>query len=240
MNNTFLLWLKRIPILGPTLVRVNRLIFGKKNKLKFESSAQYWNDRYCSGGTSGAGSYGRLSKFKANFLNNFVRDKGIESVVEYGCGDGAQLALAIYPEYVGFDVSPVALEICRKKFQSSTPDKYEFFHTNTIIEKEGDFDLAISLDVIYHLVEDDAFDCYMKRLFNSSRKYVVIYLYNFEKNYESPHERGREFLKWCHDYAPNWKLMDIVKNPYSYNKDDPNNTSQSDFFIFQKIDLIIS
>lgn len=38
--------------------------------------------------------------------NDFVRARGIDSVIEFGCGDGAQLALAEYPAYGGIDVSP--------------------------------------------------------------------------------------------------------------------------------------
>ena len=48
----------------------------------------------------------RLAAFKAEVPNDFVRARGIDSVIEFGCGDGAQLALAEYPAYVGIDVSP--------------------------------------------------------------------------------------------------------------------------------------
>jgi SAM-dependent methyltransferase len=200
--------------------------------VEFVHSGQYWEDRYAQGGTSGAGSYGRLAQFKAEFLNEFVAAKNITSVVEFGCGDGAQLGLAEYPSYVGFDVSPQAVKLCAQKFSGN--GGYEFHSLAYSHPKEGSFDLALSLDVIYHLIEDDVFDGYMKRLFSASDKYVIIYSYNFEKNYFSKHEKGREFLGWCQGHAKNWTLIEQVKQRYPYNPEHPNNTSQSDFYVFKK------
>lgn len=200
--------------------------------LVFKNSAQYWEDRYRMGGNSGSGSYGRLAHFKANIINAFVKEKGITSIVEYGCGDGAQLMLMEYPKYTGFDVSRLAVEMCRSRFADKKD--YEFFEINESIKNEGFFELAISLDVIYHLIEDEIFDAYMRRLFSASCRYVIIYAYNFEKHYESLHEQGREFFKWCNENAKDWDLVDIIKNKYPYDIGDPANTSQSDFFIFKK------
>ena len=66
----------------------------------------YWENRYERGLTSGAGSYGRLAHFKAEVLNEYVNQNKILSVVEFGCGDGAQLSLAKYANYIGLDLSP--------------------------------------------------------------------------------------------------------------------------------------
>lgn len=233
MLHNYVRFIKAIPFLGSILVFMGRKILGAPQSVVFENSAKYWQDRYQSGGTSGAGAYGRLAAFKADTLNSFVDDNRIQNVVEYGCGDGAQLSLATYPSYTGFDVSPLAVAMCREKFAPQT-EKYRFFHTSEVLDEEGYFDLAISLDVIYHLVEDDVFDAYMRRLFNSSKRFVIIYAYNFDKSYESKHERGREFLKWCKIYVKEWRLEMVVKNPYAFDPRDPDQTSQSDFFFFRK------
>jgi tRNA G46 methylase TrmB len=39
------------------------------------------------------------------------------SVIELGCGDGNQFALAHYPQYLGFDVSGTAVLRCRERFK---------------------------------------------------------------------------------------------------------------------------
>src|SRR5580704_5652224 len=94
----------RVPIVGIALKRVYSSLV-RKPALVFQSSDQYWNDRYRNGGNSGPGSYNRLAYFKAEVLNQFIRDRGVEKVIEFGCGDGAQLRLAEYPSYIGVDVS---------------------------------------------------------------------------------------------------------------------------------------
>ena len=95
-------------------VRARRSLKNSFRRDLFESR-KYWEDRYHQGGNSGAGSYGRLGQFKANVLNAFVSEWDIRSVIEWGCGDGHQLSLADYPEYLGIDISEKAVEICRKK-----------------------------------------------------------------------------------------------------------------------------
>jgi hypothetical protein len=62
----------------------------------FVTSAQYWEDWYASGGDSGSRSYNEPAEFKAAFLNAFVRENAARRVIEWGCGDGAQLARADY------------------------------------------------------------------------------------------------------------------------------------------------
>ncbi|MGZ4333195.1 MAG: hypothetical protein ACXVRJ_02835, partial [Gaiellaceae bacterium] len=82
----------------------------------FRDSASYWERRYRSGGDSGQGSYGPHADHKAAFLNGFVADRGIGSVIEFGCGDGNQLSLARYPTYLGLDVSQTAVRSCIRRF----------------------------------------------------------------------------------------------------------------------------
>lgn len=218
--------LRNTPYLGGVLVKANKLI---RPGVNFLNSSQYWDDRYKLGGSSGSGSYGRLAEFKARVLNDFVEKRGIHSVIEWGCGDGNQLMLAVYPKYLGLDVSPAAIKMCEEKFQFN--DNYQFKAVNQYLGEQSD--LAISLDVIYHLVEDDVFHAYMEKLFSSSNRFVIIYAYNFTKTYESPHEVGREFMVWVQENAPQWKLIDKIKNEFPYNPNDPSNTSQSDFYIFE-------
>ena len=109
---------KTVPILGPTLKRL------RSRFSKVKSSSAYWEQRYRMGGNSGAGSSDRLAEFKANFLNRFVEEHNIASVIEYGCGDGAQLKLARYPVYTGVDVSVTAVERCRVSFEDDPTKKF--------------------------------------------------------------------------------------------------------------------
>ncbi|HEU4546756.1 MAG TPA: hypothetical protein VFR88_10740, partial [Microlunatus sp.] len=84
--------------------------------LSFGSSGRYWERRYAKGGTSGAGSYGQAAEWKAEVVNGWVRDHGVTSVLDLGCGDGNQLSLADYPRYLGLDRSPTAVRACIERF----------------------------------------------------------------------------------------------------------------------------
>lgn len=137
----------------------------------FRNSPEYWERRYALGGDSGAGSYGESAAYKATTLNAFVEAHAIQSVIEFGCGDGHQLTLARYPRYLGVDVSPSAIARCRSMF-ASDPTK-SFITTGDYAGETAQ--LALSLDVLYHLVEDSIYEDYLRTLFAAGREYVIIY-----------------------------------------------------------------
>lgn len=199
---------------------------------KIFKSGDYWNQRYESGGNSGSGSYNRLAEYKASVLNAFVENEKIDLVLEWGCGDGNQLNLANYKRYIGYDVSEKAIEMCKEKFAN---DKTKQFVCcgNAQFQNELKGDLALSLDVIYHLVEDDVFEQYMKRLFESSNKYVCIYASNFDEQTDV-HVKHRKFTDWIeHNVGDRWKLERMIKNIYPYDETNPDNTSVSDFYFYR-------
>ena len=78
-------------------------------------------------------------------------------------------------------------------------------------------DLALSLDVIYHLVEDGIYEAYMSRLFGSSDRYVIIYYSNTDMQEEgqSPHIRHREFTGWVDEHSKEWELVETIRNKYA-------------------------
>lgn len=196
----------------------------------------YWEERYKKNGNSGPGSYNNLADFKAGIINSFLqKHTEIRSCMEWGCGDGNQLAMIKYPEYIGTDVSKTALDICRNKFQEDKTK--EFISTEEIERVENqirEVDLAISLDVLFHLVEDDVFEKYMKNLFGSANKYVCIYSSNFEKP-QTNHVRHRKFTDYVDKNFSEFSLIEKVDNKYPYDNDNPDETSFCDFYFYKKI-----
>lgn len=215
--------------------RLGRWLAGKlglsRQKLKFTDSESYWDQRYRLGGSSGAGSYGRLARFKAEFLNGFLNDHQITSVVEFGSGDGAQLALADYPNYVGVDVSPTAIAHCRQLYHDRP--QYEFLHSSEV-PPDLRAELALSLDVIYHLVEDPVFEQYMNQLFDAGSRFVIVYSSNYDER-PVPHVRNRKFTDWVSDHRPEFRLTHHQPNPYPFDPDQPSTTSFADFYVFERI-----
>lgn len=193
-------------------------------------SADYWERRYESGGTSGDGSYGKLAEFKARIINGFVLQNRISTVIEYGCGDGNQLKLANYPSYIGYDVSRKAVEVCRNGFFEDFTKQFK-----VIGERDNEkAELTLSLDVIYHLTEDEVFFAYMNRLFDSSTRFVVIYSSNTEDNPQGSgtHERHRAFTEWVTKMQPRWFLHTKIENIFPYSG-DTRSGSIADFYIYK-------
>lgn len=197
--------------------------------LTSRSSADYWERRYRSGMDSGPGSAGALARFKADVLNDFVREHAVQTVVEFGCGDGQQLALARYPRYLGFDVSPAAIEICSRRFAGDPCRSFRLYDGRAVPD-EARFlpaDLALSLDVVYHLLEDEAYELYLANLFAASRRHVIIYSSNFESITLARHVRHRHFTEDVRSMRPDFRLTRTLANPHR-------SQSFADFHFFER------
>lgn len=211
--------------------KIYRKINPSNTNDRVSSSFDYWNKRYRDGGNSGAGSYGILAQYKAGFINAFVEKNHISSVMEFGCGDGAQLTLANYPQYKGYDVSIDAVNLCKEKFANDATKSF-----GLVEDYSGEkADMAISLDVLYHLLEDAVFEKYLHTLFNASNRYVVIYSSNCDDNrgYEGGHVKHRLFKKWIDKNIRGWDFVGKEDNPHPYTENDKSG-SFADFYIYEK------
>lgn len=194
------------------------------------SSRDYWLDRYRRGGNSGAGSYNHLASFKAEVVNDLVARNGVGSVIEFGCGDGNQLQLAAYPQYLGVDISQRIIDACRQRFRGDDSKRFV-----VLGDYQGETaELSLSLDVVFHLVEDEVFNQYMCRLFDAATRFVIVYSSNTDHNPANlpAHVRHRKFSTWVSVKRPEWTLKQIVPNRYPYDG-DPAMTSFADFFIYE-------
>jgi len=214
-------------------------LFDLFKKNEFDSS-RYWESRYAKGGDSGSGSYGELAQFKADVINSFVKENGVKSVIEFGCGDGNQLSLASYSQYTGLDVSKAAIQNCIQKFYADKSKSF-FLYDPKCFWDNGNFfasDLALSLDVIYHLVEQDVYERYLMHLFHSSVKYVIVYSSNvsIESSSSANHERHRMFTKDVEQLlAGKWILFDKIDNKFKPSTWSDENGSIADFFFYKKV-----
>lgn len=218
-----------------------------KTKIKFNSS-EYWENRYKSFsasnngtlscgdiniGASGAGSYNNLALFKAEILNQFVKEEGVQNVLEFGCGDGNQLSLARYPHYIGLDVNQSAIRHNKEKFRAD--DTKQFYLVSEFLQSHKDFsaELCLSLDVIYHLIQDEIFEEYMRNLFTHSHRFVGVYASNKDELH-APHVKHRKFSKWIEQNAREWELYRFIPNKYPFDEKNPNHTSFADFYFYKK------
>jgi SAM-dependent methyltransferase len=181
--------------------------------LRFPGSEEYWEDRYRLGGNSGRGSYGQLAVFKADIINSFLKEKKISSAIEFGCGDGNNLSLISYPKYIGLDVSQTAIKLCMNKFKYETTKSFYIYNSLAFLDNHKLFqaDLSLSLDVIYHLIEDDIFIKYMTHLFQASQKYVIIYSTDYPAK-QRYHDKRRNFTQWISENQKSFNLIRQIEN----------------------------
>lgn len=223
-------FLKRNPSLEGIIISIKR-IFVKEER--FETSENYWINRYNRNGDSGPGSYNNLAAFKADTLNTFISFNKIDSLIDFGCGDGNQLSLLKVKKYLGLDVSQNALDRCKKKFKRDSSKSF-LLYKNYAGEK---FDLSISLDVIYHLIENETYENYMNKLFSSSKKFVIIYSSNSDVALgNSPHFKQRKFTSWVQEHITDFELIEKIPNRFpSINGSFSHNSSISDFYIYERL-----
>jgi cyclopropane fatty-acyl-phospholipid synthase-like methyltransferase len=191
-------------------------------------STEYWERRYADDRPSGPGSEGEYAQYKAEILNDFVKVHDIETVLEFGCGDGRQVELADYPEYTGLEVSESAVEQCTQKF-SHDPSKsfllYEPFHSAN--KDTLTAELVLSLEVVFHLVEDEVFEKTMHDMFDAAERYVIIFSSNHEESTPELHIRHRNFTEYVEQEFPNFELIETFENEYE--------ERLSDFYLYEKV-----
>jgi cyclopropane fatty-acyl-phospholipid synthase-like methyltransferase len=189
--------------------------------------AGYWNRRYRDGRTSGAGSEGEEGAYKAAYLSQFMVDNDVKTVVDWGCGDGQVLELVELPQgsqYIGVDVSQIIVARMRKKFAGP---RY-LFHTPDAFASgtRTQLDLALSLDVLFHLPDDVDYFGYLDNLFNSAKRFVIIYATNHPTGRTARHVFRREFTPDVAERFPEWKLK-LIETPL--------HEGLASFFIYEKV-----
>jgi len=191
----------------------------------FFSSARYWQHRYKSGRTSGAGSRGANAEYKAAFINDFIRSHRIETAIEFGFGDGVQLEMCEYPDYLGFEVSRTAIQQRRKQFRGNANRRFK--HLSDYAGETAD--LTVSLDVVYHLVEQAAYEDHLTKLFDASNHCVLIFSTSFDCTAPSArHAKHRNCLAWIEENRPDWRQIRTEATQV----DRPD--TSADFFVFER------
>jgi SAM-dependent methyltransferase len=194
------------------------------------SSGHYWDRRYRLGMNSGPGSYGELAQFKAEVLNAFVRENDVQTIAELGCGDGNQLKLAAYPRYLGLDVSRRAVQLCAERFASDPSKSFLWYDPACTVNLAAfvSVDLTLSLDVIYHLLEDRVYRRYLQDVFSLSRRFVIVYSSDRADNGRSAaHVRHWNFTADVQRSFPQFDLIRKIPNRHP-------ELSHAEFFIFRR------
>ena len=194
----------------------------------------YWNERYCAGYTSGKGSYGDLAYFKSEIINDFIRKNSVQTVIEFGCGDGNQLKLMNYKKYLGLDVAGSAIEKCKSMFFEDDSKSFFLYNPDAFVNKGFlRSDLVICLDVLYHIVPEGDYIKTMDDIFSCSDNYVILYTDTrlFEKNTysEGSHICHRDTLNYLKKYS-DFEVIEIIPNRFP-------ELSWADFIMLRRVSV---
>lgn len=134
-------------------------------------TASYWERRYARGGNSGAGSRGREADYKAERVSQILGRYRIRSLLDLGAGDGYVAARLLLGDchYLGVEPSDSARALAR-----IAAPHLEFVPSIPARPAPG-FDCCLSMDVVFHLLDDAQTAAYFAELFGWSDRYVLIY-----------------------------------------------------------------
>ena len=183
-------------------------------------SMEFWKSRYELGDNSGSGSRGDLLNFKTEFINNFIKENDIKTVLDFGHGD-LYVAREINAEdYTGIDIFDVedneGLNLINCKF-----DEYD----------GESADLVMCLDVVYHILEEE--QEYMRdsldKMMEKADKFLMIYAHDSEdERFETEYSYHLYNSKWLQ----HMKTKEDFQLIYKQEKPEPNCSAQ--FYIFER------
>ena len=194
----------------------------KKNKdlltPSCERSVDFWQKRYAQGGGSGDGSRNKLLIFKHTFINDFIRQQNIHSVLDFGHGDLVVANELKAPDYRGIDI-----------FDHPNPGNLNLTNCRFPNYKGSPADLVLCLDVLYHILQEE--QDYMKSSLDSmmahAKKFFIVYAQDSKNEKFNTEYRGHLYnSKWLQymETQDEFNLLYKQQNPY------PGCSAQ--FFIF--------
>ena len=183
-------------------------------------SMEFWKTRYELGDTSGSGSRGDLLNFKTEFINDFIKENDITTVLDFGYGDLYVAKEINVEKYTGIDIFEVK-------------DKDDFNLLNCEFDEyDGDgADLVMCLDVLYHILEEE--QEYMRdsldKMMEKTDKFLMIYAHDSEdERFETEYSVHLYNSKWLQ----HMKTREDFELIYKQERPEPNCSAQ--FYIFER------
>jgi hypothetical protein len=138
--------------------------------------------------------------------------------------------LARYPLYLGLDVSKTAIDLCRERFHGDASKSFLWYDAERTVNIANflQAELTLSLDVLYHLVEDAIYERYLRDLFSTSRRFVIVYSSDCDDRSTAPHVRRRRFTTDVERDFSDFKLMSRIDNRYP-------EQSFSNFYVYERV-----
>ena len=147
-------------------------LFGDRTNVAGVFETIYRKSVWASG--SGGGSNPEFVKTYVSYVQTFLKQYSIRSVVDLGCGDWRFSRLIDWDgiKYVGIDVVNSVIEANKQKYQSSNVD---FFKANILDQPESipGADLLLIKDVLQHLSNTN-----VSRILSVANRYKYVLITN--------------------------------------------------------------
>jgi len=131
--------------------------------------AEYWEERYASGGISGQGSIGASREWKWKVVNSYFPK--INHVIDVGCGDLTFWEGRDCEDYTGIDISETIIKDNIKK-----KPEWNFIISNAETYLEGvNSEYVFCFDTLFHIMDDDIFTAILENICRYSTKYIIIH-----------------------------------------------------------------
>jgi SAM-dependent methyltransferase len=162
--------------------------------------AVYWHNRYLDGKGSGPSSRGDVAAAKADRINRLL-DGTTRTVVDWGVGDGTVAAGIDANRYLGVDITQAALDLARAACGPRPGWSWLLYDPHLPPPLTVQADLALSLDVLFHLTDDQAYRTYLQLLFGSAPTVFIR-----ASNYDAPRNDHMRRRRWLPDVPDGWQL----------------------------------
>lgn len=188
-------------VLVSFFICANNVMSAEVNTTEKVFTQVYDSDVWFSKGTSGLGSRVENTKQYMDFLQAFLKNNNVKSVVDVGCGDWSFSKYIDWSGafYSGYDIVKSVIEENKKLY--SHPNRL-FVHGDALTSDLPQADLLICKDVLQHLPHVDIFT-FLKQL--SKFKYCLIMN---DVDFDTETSLNNDVVKG--DY----RSLDLTKKPF--------------------------
>lgn len=164
-----------------------------------------WGTNEAGVGHSGLGSTLKNTKAYINFLQDFIKNNNIKSVVDFGCGDWefSQHIDWSGTFYTGYDIVKSVIDNNIKKYSSASR---KFIHANGLDKELVKADLLICKDVLQHLSNENIF-----KFLKQTHKFKYCLITN-DLSYDKPSSNINKDIE-----NGECRPLDLSKSPFKIN-----------------------